>query len=44
MVAGHELSSDKRQWDLKLRDGPKFQDGTAVLACDCFKPLRGEAA
>src|SRR5579864_4340985 len=35
MVAGHDISADKRQWDLTLRDGLKFHDGTPVLARDC---------
>ncbi len=39
MVAGHVISSDKRQWDLTLRDGLKFHDGAPVLARDCVATI-----
>jgi peptide/nickel transport system substrate-binding protein len=32
MVAGHEVSADKLQWDLTLREGLKFHDDTPMLA------------
>jgi peptide/nickel transport system substrate-binding protein len=40
MVAGHVTSGDKLQWDLTLRDGLKFHDGTPVLARDCVATIQ----
>jgi peptide/nickel transport system substrate-binding protein len=40
MVAGHAVSSDHKQWDLTLRDGLKFHDGTPVLARDCVATIQ----
>jgi peptide/nickel transport system substrate-binding protein len=34
------ISSDRRQWDLTLRDGLKFHDGTPVLARDCVATIQ----
>src|SRR3984957_19297995 len=35
MAAGHVIGNDGRKWDITLRDGLKFHDGTPVLARDC---------
>src|SRR5215469_17197554 len=35
MIAGHTTANDGRQWELSLREGLKFHDGTPVLARDC---------
>ena len=40
MLAGHTVSADGKQWDLTLRDGLKFHDGTPVLARDCVATLK----
>jgi peptide/nickel transport system substrate-binding protein len=40
MAAGHVTSADGRQWDITLRDGLKFHDGSAVLARDCVASIR----
>jgi len=40
MVAGHTISSDMLQWDLTLRDGLKFHDGTPVLARDAVASIQ----
>jgi peptide/nickel transport system substrate-binding protein len=34
MVEGYSVDDDGKQWDLTLRDGLKFHDGTPVLARD----------
>ena len=39
MVAGAVTSADAKQWDLTLRDGLKFHDGTPVLARDAVASL-----
>jgi len=39
MVDGHVVSNDGRQWDLTLRDGLAFHDGTPVLAKDCVATI-----
>ncbi len=39
MVAGHTVSGDAKQWDLTLREGLKFHDGTPVLARDCVASI-----
>src|SRR5215831_19148401 len=39
MVEGHVLENEGKQWDLTLRDGLKFHDGTPVLARDCVATI-----
>ncbi len=40
MLAGHVVASDGRQWDLTLRDGLLWHDGSRVLARDCTASIR----
>jgi peptide/nickel transport system substrate-binding protein len=40
MVEGHTVSDDKKQWELTLRPGLKFHDGTPVLARDCVASIQ----
>ncbi|MGU3467151.1 ABC transporter substrate-binding protein [Methylobacterium sp. C33D] len=40
MVEGHRVEADGRRWDLTLREGLRFHDGTPVLARDCVASLR----
>jgi peptide/nickel transport system substrate-binding protein len=40
MVAGHIIAIDGLQWDLSLREGLKFHDGSPVLARDCVATIR----
>jgi peptide/nickel transport system substrate-binding protein len=40
MVAGHTVSDDGRLWELTLRDGLKFHDGTPVLARDAVASIQ----
>ncbi|PZP43560.1 MAG: ABC transporter substrate-binding protein [Azospirillum brasilense] len=40
MAAGHVVSTDGRQWDITLREGLRFHDGTPVLARDCAASIR----
>ena len=40
MVEGHMIENDGLQWDLSLRSGLKFHDGTPVLARDCLATIR----
>jgi peptide/nickel transport system substrate-binding protein len=40
MVEGHRIEEDGRRWDLTLREGLRFHDGTPVLARDCVASLR----
>jgi peptide/nickel transport system substrate-binding protein len=40
MVAGDTVSSDGKEWNLTLRDGLKFHDGTPVLARDCAATIK----
>jgi peptide/nickel transport system substrate-binding protein len=40
MVDGHVVSEDGKQWDLTLRDGLAFHDGTPVLASDCVATIQ----
>jgi peptide/nickel transport system substrate-binding protein len=40
MVAGETVSNDGKQWDLTLRDGLKFHDGSPVLAKDCVATIK----
>ncbi len=39
MVAGHVTEADGKVWNLTLRDGLRFHDGTPVLARDCVASL-----
>ena len=39
MVAGHVVSADGKQWDLTLRPGLQFHDGTQVLARDAVASI-----
>jgi len=40
MVEGYSIDDDGKQWDLTLRDGVKFHDGTPVLARDCVATIQ----
>ena len=40
MVEGHVTENDGKQWDLTLRDGLAFHDGTPVLARDCVATIQ----
>jgi peptide/nickel transport system substrate-binding protein len=40
MVAGHVVSDDGHQWDLTLREGLQFHDGSPVLARDAVASIR----
>jgi peptide/nickel transport system substrate-binding protein len=40
MAAGHTVSEDGKQWDITLRPGLKFHDGTKVLARDAVASIR----
>lgn len=40
MVDGHVISNDGKQWELTLRDGLAFHDGTPVLARDCVATIQ----
>jgi peptide/nickel transport system substrate-binding protein len=40
MVAGHTVENDGRLWQLTLRDGLAFHDGTPVLARDVVASLK----
>ena len=44
MVAGHATEDDGLTWNLTLRDGLSFHDGTPVLARDCVASIRRWAA
>jgi peptide/nickel transport system substrate-binding protein len=39
MVEGHAVENDGLQWDLLLRDGLKFHDGSPVRAPDCVATI-----
>ena len=39
MVEGAQVSDDGKTWNLTLRDGLKFHDGTPVLAKDCVASI-----
>jgi peptide/nickel transport system substrate-binding protein len=39
MVEGYTTENDGKQWDLSLRDGLKFHDGSPVLARDCVATI-----
>jgi peptide/nickel transport system substrate-binding protein len=40
MAAGHTVEDGGLQWELALREGLKFHDGTPVLARDCVATIR----
>jgi peptide/nickel transport system substrate-binding protein len=40
MAAGHTISDDGKQWEITLRDGLKFHDGSPVLARDCVATIQ----
>src|SRR5215469_4699013 len=40
MAQGHSVDDDGKQWDITLRDGLKFHDGTPVLARDCVASIQ----
>ena len=40
MVAGHVVGEDGLQWDLTLREGLRFHDGTPVLARDAVASIQ----
>ncbi len=40
MVAGHVVSEDARRWDLTLREGLRFHDGSPVLARDAVASIQ----
>jgi peptide/nickel transport system substrate-binding protein len=40
MIEGHTVSADRREWELPLRQGLKFHDGSPVLARDCVATIR----
>ena len=40
MAVGDVAAADGRQWDITLRDGLKFHDGSAVLARDCVASIQ----
>ncbi len=40
MVDGAVVENDGKQWDLTLRDGLAFHDGTPVLARDCVATIQ----
>jgi peptide/nickel transport system substrate-binding protein len=39
MVKGHAIENDGLQWDLMLRDGLTFHDGSSVRAPDCVATI-----
>ncbi len=39
MVEGHVIENDGLQWDLRLRDGLTFHDGSPVRASDCVATI-----
>src|SRR6201993_1186804 len=40
MAQGHSVDDDGKQWDITLREGLKFHDGTPVLARDCVATIQ----
>ncbi len=40
MVEGHRVERDGREWQLVLREGLEFHDGSGVLARDCVASIR----
>jgi len=40
MVEADKIENDGKQWDLSLRDGLKFHDGSPVLAQDCVTTIK----
>lgn len=43
MAEGHVIEADGKQWDITLRDGLMFHDGTPVLARDCVATIQRSA-
>ena len=39
MAQGHAIENDGKTWNITLRDGLKFHDGTPVLARDCVATI-----
>ncbi|MDJ0388564.1 ABC transporter substrate-binding protein [Roseomonas sp. E05] len=44
MVQGHTIEDDGRRWELTLREGLRFHDGSAVTGRDCVASIRRWAA
>src|SRR4051794_15854453 len=40
MIEGHTVEQDGKQWDLRLRPGLLFHDGSRVLARDCVASVK----
>ena len=40
MVEGHQVESDGKLWEIRLRDGLLFHDKTPVLARDCVATIK----
>jgi peptide/nickel transport system substrate-binding protein len=40
MATGHTISDGGKQWEITLRDGLKFHDGSPVLARDCVATIQ----
>ena len=40
MAEGHEVSSDRLTWTIRLREGLKFHDGEPVRASDCIASIK----
>src|SRR6201981_392358 len=40
MAAGHTIGADGKEWQITLRDGLKFHDGSPVLARDCVATIK----
>ncbi len=40
MAAGHRIEDGGKSWEITLRDGLKFHDGTPVLARDCVATIK----
>ena len=40
MATGHTISDDGKQWEITLRDGLRFHDGSPVLARDCVATIQ----
>ena len=40
MAEGHRTEDDGKVWEITLRDGLRFHDGTPVLARDCVATIR----
>lgn len=40
MAEGHEVSSDRLTWTIRLRDGLRFHDGEPVRSSDCVASIK----